>query len=114
MEMTLALQVAAWRKFRGMQQGHLAGLAGITRPRLSDVELGKAEPEARTLHSIARALDCSVSQLYDSPSAGREREFVFASGLCYCDDVYTMTLRGSTLARHCGKCGASDEVEETE
>ena len=68
MAITLALRIAEWRQFRGMEQHQVAALADITRPRYSDIERGKAEPKGATLQRIAKALDCTPSQLYDDPS----------------------------------------------
>ena len=122
MPITLALRIAEWRKFRGLQQYQLAALAEITRPRLSDIERNRAEPSPKRLQRIAKALDCTVSQLYDDPQAKRDRVFEFAVGMCSCDShndegvpkPYMFALTEDGLLYHCKVCDMNRLAREVE
>ena len=48
--------IRTFRRERGWTQEELAGLAGIMRANLSNIELGKVEAGIATLESIAKAL----------------------------------------------------------
>ncbi len=49
------------RKHRGMTQGALAKKAGISRPYLTEIEIGKKEGSIRALRSLAEALGVQIS-----------------------------------------------------
>ena len=51
------------RKKRGWSQAVLADFADIRRPQLSEIEIGKRNPEVETLWKIAAALDVPLSEL---------------------------------------------------
>jgi len=59
------------REAAGMTQGELAGRAGVSRPYLSNVENGAAEPTVKKAAAIARALGVTVDELF--PSAGARK-----------------------------------------
>ncbi|MDP2852891.1 MAG: helix-turn-helix transcriptional regulator [Smithellaceae bacterium] len=46
-----------WRTQRNLTQDELAGLAGISKPYLSQIETGKRQDTVDTLRAIAQALD---------------------------------------------------------
>lgn len=62
----LGRRVRLLRDSKGYSQEFLANHANINRINLSRIENGKAEPSLKTLHSIALALDMTLSQLLDT------------------------------------------------
>jgi len=56
--------VAEKRKKKGLTQGQLAGLLGITQDSLSRIESGEIGPKFSRLQEIADALSCSVVDLF--------------------------------------------------
>jgi transcriptional regulator with XRE-family HTH domain len=62
-----ALQLRQWRRYRGFSQRELATRAGITQATINLLETTDQEPLASTIQSLARALDCTPSQLYSPP-----------------------------------------------
>ena len=111
MAIKLALRVAEWRQFRGLDQEQLARLADITRPRLSDIERSKAEPKGKTLQRIATALDCTVSQLYDEPGNVVHK---FNSSHCGCDAGVMVSVEDEDMVVACRECGALFNLDPTE
>jgi len=55
----------AWRRHRGLTQAGLAELASLSRPHLSKLEKGKADPALSCLRRLALALDIRVGQLVE-------------------------------------------------
>jgi len=56
--------IAEKRKKRGLTQGQLAGLLGITQDSLSRIESGEIAPKFSRLQDIADALSCTVVDLF--------------------------------------------------
>ena len=56
--------IAERRKKRGLTQGQLAGLLGITQDSLSRIESGEMAPKFSRLQDIADALSCTVADLF--------------------------------------------------
>ena len=54
----------AIRKARGMSQDDLGGLLGVTRQTVYNWENGQAWPSAEMLPRIAKALGCSIGELF--------------------------------------------------
>ena len=52
-----------WRERRALTQQELANLAGITRVALVRIESGQAEPMAKTIRRLAKALNVQVEDL---------------------------------------------------
>jgi len=55
--------IKVWREYRGLTQGGLATLAGISVPYLSQLETGKRKGSLEALTSIAKALKISLDDL---------------------------------------------------
>lgn len=62
------LQVRRLRLNRGWSQRELAERVGVTRPFISMIEAGKANPTQDKIERIARALNVPVSVLFEEPS----------------------------------------------
>ena len=56
--------IAERRKKKGLTQGQLAGLLGITQDSLSRIESGEMAPKFSRLQDIADALSCTVVDLF--------------------------------------------------
>lgn len=56
--------IAEKRKKRGLTQGQLAGLLGITQDSLCRIESGEIGPKFSRLQAIADALSCTVVDLF--------------------------------------------------
>ena len=71
-----SLQLALWRRYRGLSQRDLAALAGVTAATVNYLETRPGQtPQPKTLQKVAGALGCTPSELYFSPIGedGRER-----------------------------------------
>ena len=55
--------ISAYRNYRGMTQQELAAAAGINAVYLSQIETGKRAGSAKTLASLARALNVTMDDL---------------------------------------------------
>ncbi|WP_162916719.1 DinB family protein [Dongia deserti] len=55
--------VRAWREYRGLNQGHLASIVGISRAYLAQIEGGERTGTLEVMARIARALDRSIEDL---------------------------------------------------
>ena len=51
------------RKYRGLTQGALADMAGISRPYLTEIETGRKDGSIRAIKAIANALNVSLEIL---------------------------------------------------
>lgn len=51
------------RKYRGLTQEQLAGIAGISRPYLAEIETGRKEGSITALKNLAAALQVNISTL---------------------------------------------------
>lgn len=70
----VGLNVQRLRKQRGLTLEGLAGLSGVSRSMLSQVERGEANPTLATVWSLSRALDIDVSELIGGrPNEARPR-----------------------------------------
>lgn len=63
--MDIGDRIMGWRRFRGMTQAILAEKAGLTRPYVSRLERGDADPALSSLRRLAEALDISTGRLID-------------------------------------------------
>ena len=52
-----------WRKYRGLTQQQVARAAGISKPYLSQLELGRRKGTAEVLQAIAKVLNVSLDDL---------------------------------------------------
>lgn len=59
----LHLNIKALREERGISQGKLAELTGVSQSAISDIENHKRNPSLWTVHLIAGVLDVSVDAL---------------------------------------------------
>lgn len=70
--------VAARRKGRGWSQDDLAGRSGIPRSSVSAIEAGRLTPSVAAALAVARALECSVEELFGSGEAKRGEDSAWA------------------------------------
>jgi transcriptional regulator with XRE-family HTH domain len=56
----LGNQIIALRRKRGLKQGELARISGLTQARVSDAEAGKIDPRLSSLSSIAEGLQARL------------------------------------------------------
>ena len=61
-----ALRIA--RRARGMTQAELGTAAGVSRPQISAIESGLANPGMATVMRLLRALDCSLTVVPADPA----------------------------------------------
>jgi molybdate-binding protein/DNA-binding XRE family transcriptional regulator len=64
---SIGARLAAARKLRAIGQSQLARDAGISRQALSALEAGTYQPGVATALRLARALGCSVEELFEDP-----------------------------------------------
>jgi transcriptional regulator with XRE-family HTH domain len=57
--------IMSWRRHRGMTQVELAGRAHLSRPYVSRLEKGKADPALSALRQLAVALNIRIGQLIE-------------------------------------------------
>ncbi|HWZ44709.1 MAG TPA: helix-turn-helix transcriptional regulator [Candidatus Saccharimonadales bacterium] len=60
----LGKRIIEWRKSQGLSQRALAGMCGIHRSRMGQVERGESNVLLNTLIVIANKLDRTISQLF--------------------------------------------------
>lgn len=65
--------VKHYRCERGLSQQDLAAAAGVSYPRISEIERGHANPTIRTLAEIAKQLDVELHQLFVAPKKTKKR-----------------------------------------
>ncbi len=63
-------RVKDYRQGKGWSQAELARLAGISRAAVSAIEINRLVPSVAAALSLARALDCSVEELFDAARTG--------------------------------------------
>jgi transcriptional regulator with XRE-family HTH domain len=63
--MHVGFHIMAWRRHRTLTQAELAERAPLSRPYLSKLEKGKADPALSALRRLALALQVSVGQLIE-------------------------------------------------
>lgn len=61
----LGRRIAATRKDKGFTQEKLAAEAGLDRVAIAYIETGKREPKVKSVYKIAKALDVSLSELFE-------------------------------------------------
>jgi len=64
--MVLAANVSRLRHEKGFTQKELGIRAGMSQPRIAEIERGDGNPELKTLIRIARALDVDLSTLHST------------------------------------------------
>ncbi len=52
-----------WREHRGLTVGELAERSGISRPYLSEIEIGRKDGTLRTMAALATALEVEIDDL---------------------------------------------------
>jgi transcriptional regulator with XRE-family HTH domain len=74
--MNFGYRVMSWRRNRGWTQADLAARSNLTRPYLSKVEKGSADPALSVVRRLAAALGISIGQLTDEapPERSLSRE----------------------------------------
>ncbi len=66
--MSLAANVRYHRTQQGLSQVALAEIAGMSHPRISEIESGKGNPTIKTVDAIAAALGVEAQDLIRTPS----------------------------------------------
>lgn len=61
---TLARQLVAMRKMRGLTQEMLAAEAGLDRVAIANIETGRRNPTVLTLFKLADAMDAEVKDFF--------------------------------------------------
>ena len=64
------MRIRELRQARGLTQRQLAEEVGMSIPAVCQWEIGLRTPQTRMLPRIARALGCTIDQLYDPDEAG--------------------------------------------
>lgn len=64
----MALRVKEIRKLRGLSQEQLAGMAGVSRSQLSEIETEAKPANTLRLSAIARALGVPLHDLFVNPT----------------------------------------------
>ena len=79
---SLGIAIAERRKQKGLTQGQLAGILGISQVSLSQIENGLIAPKLVRLQDIADALSCTVADLFrPSPSDSVQKVAMIADML---------------------------------
>lgn len=63
----LGLALRSARRARGMTQQQLSAAAGVSRPQISTIESGRANPGMATVMRLLRALNCSLTLVVADP-----------------------------------------------
>jgi transcriptional regulator with XRE-family HTH domain len=71
-------QIHKLRKQRGLTQGKLSELSGVSDSQLSQIENGQVTANVATLWSIARALDVDIARLFPRQSPSEDFEIIRA------------------------------------
>ncbi len=66
----LGEQLSAQRKAKGLSLEKLAGLSKVAKNTINALELGRGNPTFETVVALARALTCSLSDLYIDEDGG--------------------------------------------
>lgn len=64
----LGQAIRAARRARGMTQAQLSAAADVSRPQISTIESGLANPGMATVMRLLRALDCSLTVVAADPN----------------------------------------------
>ena len=70
--------IARIRKARGLRQGDLADIVGVTQPHISRLESGDEGPPLSLFRSIAEALDVPLSALFSDTRSEAEQALIDA------------------------------------
>ena len=70
----LAVNICRVREERGLTQKQLAEAAGISQPRIAEIERSDANPTLLTITRIANALGVRVERLFADTSVRRQEE----------------------------------------
>ena len=102
MQQHVGSQLRRLRERRKLSLRHVAGLAKITPPYLSDIELGRRHPSPRVLGNLARILQTPLDQLRenDPKAIVEDIEQKMAA-----DDRWALALR-----RLLNECASADDV----
>lgn len=61
----MGYRIKQWREFKGLSQEELASKAGVSRTTIWTLETNpKAQTSTKTLSKIAKALDCTVVEIF--------------------------------------------------
>jgi putative molybdopterin biosynthesis protein len=71
----------AARKTKGLSQSELAGLVGVKRQAIYDMESGRYVPNTHIALSLAKALGCRVEDLFSIALSSGERAVTLAEGI---------------------------------
>ena len=63
-----------YRKLSGLSQRELGTSLGVTDRCISSWEVGRTEPDMKTIHKIASVLGCSISDLMPGTETSNENE----------------------------------------
>src|SRR2546426_12759810 len=69
--MHVGYHIMAWRRRLGLTQAVLAGRSNLSRPWLSRLEKGKADPALSSLRRLALALEINLGQLIEELPAAQ-------------------------------------------
>jgi transcriptional regulator with XRE-family HTH domain len=70
----LAVNICRAREERGLTQKQLAAAAGLSQPRITEIERSDANPTLLTITRIANALGVRVERLFADTSVRRQEE----------------------------------------
>ena len=73
-QIDLAVNVSLLRRERGLSQKQLAEAAGLSQPRITEIERSDANPTLLTITRIANALGVRVERLFADTSVPRQEE----------------------------------------
>ena len=91
--MTIGEQIEKRRKAKGMYQEDLAAKLNITKQAICNWEKGRTEPNIGYINQLAKALNCSVSDLLSNTYDGEclttqnNQEYVFLSEFRNADET---------------------------
>ena len=69
--MNFGYHVMSWRRHRGLTQAELAKRSHLSRPYLSKLEKGKADPALSAVRRLSAAMDIGIGQLTEELPAAR-------------------------------------------
>ena len=69
----MTISIMKFRKAASLTQKHLADRLGVTQSAVSSWERGKKQPNLTKLPDLARALGCTVDELFKDHQQGADR-----------------------------------------
>ena len=75
-----AEKISALRKAKGYTQGELAYACGVKVDAISQYERGRRKPNSRVMPRLARALDCSIEDIFDGNTKIRQKPIRIVKG----------------------------------